>query len=223
MNKHLDHKHELLLGSLLAGSLPRSLRWSDAVELIGKLGNIEPHGGTEFAFVVGSQRAFFKRPGTHMLEVSEVSRLRKLLREAGLSATPGKPVQPARAVVVIDHHLARVYGDLGGSRPEKEDGIRPYDPHGFHRHLIHRKEAHYQGERVPEEPSFYEEIAKALVLAQEIVLIGHGTGNSSALEVLVEYLKKHHATIYQRVIGTEITDLSALTEPEIEAIARKHA
>ena len=222
MNRHLDHKHELLLGSLLTGSLPRSLRWNDAVELIGKLGNIEPHGGAEFAFVVGSQRAFFKRPSTHIFEVSEVSRLRTLLREAGLSATPTKPVQPVRVVVVIDHHLARVYGDLDGSGPQRQDAVRPYDPHGFHRHLIHRKEAHYQGERVPEERSFYEEVAKDLALAHEIVLVGHGTGKSSAVEVLVEYLKKHHATIYQRVIGTEITDLSALTEPQIEAIAREH-
>jgi len=100
--------------------------------------------------------------------------------------------------------------------------VKPYDPHGFHRHLIHRKEAHYQGERVPEEHSFYEDVAKDLVPAQEIVLIGHATGKSSAVEFLAEFLKKHHASIYQRVVATELTDLSALTEPEIESIARKH-
>jgi hypothetical protein len=222
MNRHLDHKQELLLESLLAGALPHNLPWSDVVELIGKLGKIEPHGGDEFAFVVGSQRGFFKRPSTHSLETDEVSRLRKLLREAGLNPTPSKTVQPVRVVVVIDHHLARVYQDLDGSRPRSEDAVRPYDPHGFHRHLIHRKEAHYQGERVPEEHSFYEEVAKDLVPAQEIVLIGHGTGNSSALKFLMEFLKKHHATIYQRVIATEITDLSALTDPEIEELAKKH-
>ncbi len=45
---------------------------------------------------------------------------------------------------------------------------------------------------------------------------------SSALEFLAEYLNKHHPTFYKRVIATEIVDLSALTEPEIEAIAKKH-
>jgi hypothetical protein len=223
MNGHLDHKHELLLESLLTGSLPRNLRWEDVVELVGKLGSVEPHGGVEFAFVVGSQRAFFKRPSAHSLDVEGISRLRKFLREAGLGPAPAKPVQPLRMIVVIDHHLARVYGELDGGQPQREDAVRPYDPYGFHRHLIHRKEAHYQGERVPEESSFYEEIAKDLVPAQEIVLIGHGTGKSSALEVLVEYLKKHHTAIYQRVIGTQIADLSALTEPQIEAIAKQHA
>jgi hypothetical protein len=39
MYKHLDHKHELLLESILAVSLPRSLRWSDAVEDI----SVSPH------------------------------------------------------------------------------------------------------------------------------------------------------------------------------------
>jgi len=103
MNAHLDHKHELLLESLLGGSLPRNVHWSDVVELIGKLGEIEPHGGTEFAFIVGSQRAFFKRPSTHSLEEGEVSRLRRFLREADLGAAPSKPVQAVRGIVVIDH------------------------------------------------------------------------------------------------------------------------
>ena len=137
-------------------------------------------------------------------------------------AAPGKPQQARRIVVVIDHHAARLYQDLGGSRPEIEATVKPYDPLGFHRHLIHRKEAHYQGERVPEETSFYEQVAKDLVPAQEIILIGHGTGKSSALEFLAQYLTTHHPTIFQRVIATETVDLSALTEPQIEAIAKKH-
>ena len=222
MNTHLDHKHELLLESLLAGSLSRNVHWSDVVELIGKVGEIEPHGGAEFAFTVGTQRAFFKRPSTHSLEEGEVSRLRRFLREADLGAAPNKPTQPIRSIVVIDHHLARVYEDVDGNQAQSEDTARPYDPHGFHRHLIHRKETHYQGQRVPEEPSFYEEIAKDLLCSQEIVLVGHGSGKSSALEVLAEYLKKHHAALYRRVIATDIVDLSALTEPEIEVIAKKH-
>src|ERR1700691_439295 len=222
MTGHLDHKHELLLESLLTGSLPRSLRWDDVVELIGKLGKIEPHGGNKFEFVVGSQRALFERPSAHILEIDEASRLRRLLRNSDVAVARGKPAHGVHLVVVIDHHLARIYRDVDASEPESEKAVRPYDPHGFHRHLIHRKEAHYQGERVPEESSFYEEVAKDLVPAEEIVLIGHGTGKSSALEALVECLKKHHPAIDQHVTATEVADLSALSEAEIEEIARKH-
>lgn len=136
--------------------------------------------------------------------------------------TPQKnKVAPGRVVVIVDHHSARLYQNAGGGG-ESEATVKPDDPHGFHRHLIHRKEAHYQGERVPEDTAFYEQIAKDLVPAQEIILIGHGTGKSSAVEFLVEYLKKHHVAIFQRVVATELVDLSALTDPQIEALARKH-
>jgi hypothetical protein len=222
MSEHLHHKMAVLHQSLLHGKLPRSLHWSDAVELIGHLGQVEAQGGDDFAFVVGKQRELFKRPHTSELGVEEVSRLRKLLKEAGPEPASVEPAQPGRMVVVIDHHAAHVFRDVGENRPKEEVSIEPYDPHHFHHHLVHRKQAHYQGDRVPEETSFYEEVAKALAAANEIVLIGSGTGKSSAVAVLTEYLQKHHHNIAERVKATEIADLSALTAPEIEAIAKRH-
>ena len=79
MSEHLHHKFAVLHQSLLHGKLPRSLHWSDVFELIGHLGQIQPHGGDEFAFVIGTQREIFKRPRTPELGVEEVSRLRKFL------------------------------------------------------------------------------------------------------------------------------------------------
>jgi hypothetical protein len=220
VNEHLRHKNEMLLASLLAGKLPLNLSWTEVVELIRQLGEVEPHGGNEFAFVVGSQRAFFKRTNAHSLDVHEVSSLRKFLREATVTASPGRPSHAGRTVVVVDHHSARLYQDHGAARSDGETTVKPADPHGFHHHLIHRREAHYLGERVPEDTSFYEQVARDLVPAREIVLIGHGTGKSNALDFLMEYLKTHHPTIFQKVISTEVVDLSALTEREIEAMAR---
>jgi len=95
-------------------------------------------------------------------------------------------------VVIIDHHAGSYYHDLGGSRPEDEVTVKPYDPFGFQHHLIHRKEAHYKGDHVPEEESYYEEIAADLVHAEAIILIGHATGKSSAVNFLSDYLKTHH-------------------------------
>jgi len=218
----LDRKQEMVLGSLLEGKLPRNLAWSEVIELMGRLGEVRPRSGNEVEFVVGSQSAFFNRPHGHSVEVEEVARLRRFLRDAGLDGDAAKTTAAGRTVVVIDHHTARIYQDGGGSGPEREETEKPYDPHGFHRHLIHRKEADYAGQRVPEEDSFYEEIAEDLKPAREIVLIGHGTGKSSALDFLLEYLKTHHPAILPEVIASEVTDLSALTEPEIEAIARRH-
>jgi hypothetical protein len=222
MSEHLHHKLAALHESLLHGKLPRSLHWSDALDLIGHLGQVQAHGGDEFAFVIGTQREIFKRPKTPEIGVEDVSRLRKFLKEAASESPPGKFTQPIRMVVVIDHHSAHIFRDLGGSRPQEVETTTPYDPHHFHHHLIHRKEAHYEGDRVPEETSFYEEVASALVPANEIVLIGHGTGKSNAANFLDEYLKKHHSDIARRVTAVETADLSALTAPEIEAIAKRH-
>lgn len=218
----IRHDLEILHRSLLDGKLPRNVRWNDALELIEHLGKAEPHGEGEFAFVVGTQRAFFKRPHDHELGVEEASRLRTFLKEAGPGGNKIAPVQPRRVVVVVDHHGAHVYQDFDDRSPAEGVTVRPYDPFHFHHHLVHRKEAHYRGARVPEETSFYEEIAKHLASAVEIVLIGHGTGNSSAVDFLMNYLRTHHSEIAQRVKATETADLSALTQPELEVIAKSH-
>jgi hypothetical protein len=222
MDTKIRHDLELLHQSLLEGKLPRNLSWSDVVELIQHLGEVQAHGSDEFVFIVGTQRAFFKKPHTHDLGVEEVSRLRKFLHDAGPAKAIEPSAQPCRMVVVIDHHVAHLYQDFDGSRPEDKETVRPYDPFHFHHHLVHKKEAHYRGEHVPEDKTFYERIANDLLPAVEIVLIGHGTGKSSAVDFLLDYLKKHHPAILQRVTATEMADLSALTEPEIVALAKKH-
>ena len=222
MGTHIRHDLEVLHQSLLAGKLPRNLSWSDTVELVRHLGEVQPHGSDEYVFVVGTQRAFFNKPHTHDFNIEEVSRLRVFLRSTGPEAQSEEPLQPRRMVVAIDHHAAHVYQDYDDSRPDEGKTVRTYDPFGFHHHLLHRKEAHYKGEHVPEEKSFDEEIAASLVAANEIVLIGHGAGKSSAVDFLAEYLKTHHHDISRHVIATETADLSALSEPELEAIAKQH-
>ena len=68
MNDHIRNDHEDLLESLVGGKLPRNLSWSAVVDLIGQIGEVQPHGNDEFAFVVGSQRGFFKRPAPMILK-----------------------------------------------------------------------------------------------------------------------------------------------------------
>jgi hypothetical protein len=222
MPAHLRRDHEELLESLISGKLPRNLTWSAVVDLIGQIGEVKPHGNDEFTFIVGSQSEIFKHPSTHNLDVEEIARLRRFLRHAEVQNKPADLPPSGRMVVVIDHHVAHIYHDTGASRPEDEKSVKPYDPFGFQHHLIHRKEAHYKGERVPEEDSYYEQIAQDLSHAGSIVLIGHATGTSNAAVFLSNYLKARHPETFQRIIATETADLSALTDPDIEQIARKH-
>jgi len=221
MSEHLHHKLAVLRQNLLQGKLPRSVRWDEAFELIEHLGHVEPHGGEEFAFVVGAQRELFKRPHGQDLGIDEVSRLRRFLKAADSGPAAAEHAADSPTVVVIDHHGAHLYRDANAGGAQQGVEIKPYDPHHFHHHLVHRKEAHYQGDRVPEETSFYEEIAQALVSARGIVLVGHGVGKSSAVDVLLSHLKAHHPDLAQRIKGVEVVDLSALSEPQIEAIVRR--
>ena len=92
MSKHLESLYQ----NLLNGKLPHNLSWSEAVELVEHLGEVQPHGGDEFVFRVGTQRVFFKRPQTHDLGVEEVSRLRKFLKEAGPRCTARRRTGPAQ-------------------------------------------------------------------------------------------------------------------------------
>ncbi len=91
MSKHLESLRQILLN----GKLPHNLSWSKAVELVEHLGEVQPHGGDEFVFRVGSQRVFFKKPQTQDLGLEEVSRLRKLLKEADLVHTQKNRPSPA--------------------------------------------------------------------------------------------------------------------------------
>ena len=84
MTGYLHHKLSRLHASLLHGSLPLKLHWSDALELIRHLGRVELRGQDEFVFIVGNQRELFRRSHTPEFGVHEISRLRKLLEYAEL-------------------------------------------------------------------------------------------------------------------------------------------
>jgi hypothetical protein len=88
MTGYFHHKLSMLHRSLLHGYLPQNLHWSDALELIRHIGQVEPRGHDEFAFVVGTHREFFKRSRAPQFAVEEVSRLRKFLKNAVSDATP---------------------------------------------------------------------------------------------------------------------------------------
>lgn len=127
-------------------------------------------------------------------------------------------------VILIDHHGARFFESAitpGGL--EERGHLEPKDPHGFRRHVEHRKEADYSGQRVPEADEFYDRIAERVRDASSIVLVGDSKGKSSAVHYLLGYLKAKHKEVGDRVAGVEDADLSAITLGDIEKIARRYA
>jgi hypothetical protein len=132
--------------------------------------------------------------------------------------TPSPDSSRTHLLVVIDHREARIYRtELSGSVPEK---ITPYDPFGFGR-ALHYNQDENNGQRKPEQKSFYEAVAKTLKDAEQILMFGGGTGASSAMEQLMLDLKKHHHDLAERVVGTITVDVHHLTEPQLLAKARE--
>jgi hypothetical protein len=127
-------------------------------------------------------------------------------------------------VLLIDHQGARFFETIGGAGGLAERGrLEPKDTRGYLRHLEHRKEADYRGQRVPEADEFYDRIAERLRGSPSIVLVGDATGKSSAVRYLLGYLKQKHSEIADRVAAVEHADLSAITLGEVEAIAQRHS
>lgn len=121
-------------------------------------------------------------------------------------------------LVVIDHHEAKVYhAEVRGAEPVH---IVPYDPTGYGRHL-HSHNDETDGKRQPEKKSFYEAVAKTLHGAEQILLFGSGTGNSSAMVALLADLQAHHADVASKVIGSVVVDASHTTENQLLARARE--
>jgi len=164
------------------------------------------------------------KPQTKDLSGSDVIQLRDFLARAGWSAesAPRAAMGPAdktlavspTLMVAMDHHEARIFHILDAPDGETGEVIKPYDPHHFRHHLTHRGQTQEQGQRAPEDFSFYEQITQTLKSAEKIILIGHGTGKSNAAHHLVEYLRTHAPETYQHVIGEAVADLSSITTPQ---------
>lgn len=220
MNRH----HTRVLQAIFEHPIARNLEWPDVVSLVRHLGSVTERHDGKYEFQIGNVRAVFTKPHDKDVDAAGIVELRRFLSDAGVNAQGTVPEAPATqnspTVVLIDHHRARFYErSSDGWRFDESADIEPKDPHGFERHLEHRKEAHYKGERVPEADEFYERVAQRLKNAPSIVLVGDATGKSSAMNYLLDYLKEKHKDVAARVAATAHEDLSHVDAGDIERLA----
>lgn len=219
--------HRRTLEAIFRHPMAHNLEWDAVVGLIGKIGDAHERHSGEFVFEVGGKCHVMRKPHNKDLTSSEVLEIRHFLMQAGSS--PELPSQPAAdpdpvassLMIVVDHHGAKIFQFDVTSDEASEHVIKPYDPHHFLHHLVHRDQSRERGQRAPEEPAYYETIADALAMAGKIVVVGHGTGKSNAADHLTQYLKSHHRETYQRIVREITTDLSAITIPQLLDLARK--
>ncbi|HEX7404599.1 MAG TPA: hypothetical protein VF307_01590 [Candidatus Nanopelagicaceae bacterium] len=121
------------------------------------------------------------------------------------------------AVVTQDETRIWTTGIDPGKKPET---ISAPDDNLHHHHV--RMAQHHGGHHAdPNRAEYLEEIAQALSSAGQILLIGHGKSKASSMLALVQYLERKHPDLALKVVGALDSNLDALTEPEILALARE--
>src|SRR5579872_6613413 len=145
----MERQHARVLDAIFEHPFPHNLEWADVLSLMQHIGTVTERHDGKYDFETHGVHAVFTKPHDKDLTPEAVLELRRLLSDAGVAKdeeSPATPEQPPIVAVLIDHRAARFFkaGPEDG-RFVQVDHIEPKDPHGFRRHLEHRKEAHYKG------------------------------------------------------------------------------
>ena len=120
-------------------------------------------------------------------------------------------------VLTVTQHESRVWatGITRGTIPEKI-----YAPPALNAHHFRSDPSHHGRGDGPGVPAYFEEIVSAVSGASEILIIGHGHGKASSMLHFIQYLERKHANLAKKVVDAIDTNLDAMTEPQILAMAR---
>jgi hypothetical protein len=121
-----------------------------------------------------------------------------------------------RKAIAITHHEAHIYDIADESG--KDYKIQPSKQHHFPHEHLKQKHSNYTGQRVPEDHAFYEAVCTAVKDADEVLIVSHGKGKSSAGLILMKYIGKHHHNLLANIVGYEALD--DMTPAQLAAHAR---
>lgn len=230
LNSQATGSDRRTLDAIFRHPVSHGLAWREVVSLINAIGNADERHNGEFMFSVGEERMPTRRPHNKDLTAPEVMEIRHFLIRAGWSpdsaaaskgetAQDGAAPEATRLIIVIDHAGARIFRiDLAD---DDRHGITPYDP----KHLLHHIERKLRDadrdETYPEDTRFFDDVAAAVSQGGEIVVIGHGKGQSNEADQLSAYLKAHHKEAYARIVTTLSADIPHLSLPELLELGRR--
>ena len=220
MQSEFSGAHQSIYQRIFQHPMPHNLQWRDVWSLLSAMTDaaaVEDEKGNLKVTRNGQSLMLHRPRGKDLADKRELMQVRHFLERSGAPSRPSATVG-THLLVVIDHREARIYrAELQGAVPQR---ITPYDPFGFGRDL-HYNRNDSNGQRKPEQKSFYEAIAKTLRGAEQILMFGAGTGASSAMEQLLAELRQDHPEIAGRVVGSLVVDEHHLTENQLLAKARE--
>jgi hypothetical protein len=215
---HLNGRHQHTYETIFRHPAAHNLEWHDVRSLLAAVADVVEEDNGSLQVTRNGQIVILHAPKhKDVATVEDLLAIRRFLEQSNDTALPAPVAAGAHLLVVIDHHEAKIYrAELHGTVPQQ---LVPYDPHGFGRHLRSDTEE-TDGKRRPERKSFYEAIAATLRGADQILIFGSGTGESSAMEQLLANLKHHHGDVAKHVVGSIVVDTHHQTEGQLLAQAR---
>ncbi|WP_254509002.1 hypothetical protein [Anatilimnocola floriformis] len=215
LEKHDRHTYEAIFRHPAA----HNLQWRDVKSLLEVVAEVsEGHNGSLHLARNGHSIILNAPKHKDVATVEDLLAIRRFLEQLGDDKAPPPTAPGTQLLVVIEHREAKVYRtESHGAVPQQ---LVPYDPHGFGRHLRYNSEAG-NGKRRPELKSFYEAIAATLRGAEQILIFGSGTGESSAMEQLLTELKDNHRDIAAHVVGSLVINAHHVTDDHLLAQARE--
>jgi hypothetical protein len=214
----LTGSHLRTYESIVQHPVSHNLEWRNVRSLFNHIAEVVEQPNGNLKVTRNGQSMILRTPRTKdVAEVAELMELRHFLARS--EAAPLQPVAgEAHWLVVIDHHEARIYkSEMSGTVPER---ILPHEPSEFFRHA-HNSKDFTRGREKPDPNSFFEPVTAALKAAGKILLFGTGKGTSSEMEQFVAWLKKHHADVSSRVVGSIAIDESHLSDAQLLLKARE--
>jgi len=216
--KDLNHAQEQTYRAIFSHPVSHNITWGDLRSMFEGLGQAtnEHNGNTRFV-VNGHSMVITQDSLNSEVGATEVMKVRHFLRSSGLDKSDGSPAG-THLLVVIDHQEARIFkSEAPGTVPQT---VVPHDPHGFGKH-VHNVHDTSKGQHHPVPKSFFEDISKSLIGAQQILIFGSGSGGGSAMNELMNFLHENEKALFESVVGAVSVDEGHMTEAELLAKARE--
>ena len=217
---HLSSKNIRTMERLYHHPVSHNLEWHDVVALVEKVGTVKEEAHGRLTLTVNEiSRQFHRSDDGAVSDPKQVLELRHLLESAGIGKTISdeKTDGANRFVAVVTQRETKVF--TMGPAIRDAERVRPDDSH----HVLHHLQHAEGGDTAASSPvsrAYYEAICHSLTTADEILLVGSGTGASCAREHLSAFLDAHHAPLAQKVVGSLTVDVEALTDGELRQRAR---
>ncbi|MEX0587808.1 MAG: hypothetical protein WD136_00995 [Cyanobium sp.] len=227
----LQKRHQETLEALYSHPIQRGLEVERVVELCRALGADVSHldqnrlklrwsGGEETWLHCGSGA------GKQSLNAEALVRLRQALLQQGISLEHPEPLREAsrgdqshRLVIRMDRHHSDVFHLIG---TEVEHAVlRPHGLWGSGQRLSHRHDRDVAGQRAPIDSDYLRRIEQAIASAEVVLLVGHGSGQSNLVELVLRHLSQHQPELMKRVEPINMDD-TGLGDEELLALARRH-